>query len=107
MDNKKVGGRIRHARRAAGLTQEQLAEKTGVTQTTISAIERGVRTPSLALFVDIVNAVGATANEPLSDVVTTKTFSNAEIAKLSELLKDRSSEESKKIFAVIKALLEP
>jgi tetratricopeptide (TPR) repeat protein/transcriptional regulator with XRE-family HTH domain len=36
------GDHLRHARRAAGLTQEELAERAGVAPETVSALERGV-----------------------------------------------------------------
>lgn len=43
-----VGQRLRDARLAAGLTQEKLAERVGVSVQTVSRIERGVqrRTPA-------------------------------------------------------------
>lgn len=42
-----VGGRLRTARRSAGLTQKQLADELGVESITVSRWERGVTTPSL------------------------------------------------------------
>lgn len=37
-----MGTRVRRARKAEGLSQEQLAKKVGVTQPTISDIEKGI-----------------------------------------------------------------
>lgn len=45
MDAAKVGERLRVARAAAGLTQEQAADKLGVARTTLVAIEGGDRQP--------------------------------------------------------------
>lgn len=42
-----VAGRLRTARRSAGLTQKQLAEALGVESITVSRWERGVTTPTL------------------------------------------------------------
>jgi predicted ATPase/DNA-binding XRE family transcriptional regulator len=39
-----LGGRLRALRQAAGLTQEELAERAGVTAHAVSALERGTRT---------------------------------------------------------------
>lgn len=43
----KVAIRIRELRRAAGLTQSQLAEMSGLSEDTIGALERGKSYPSL------------------------------------------------------------
>ena len=45
---KKIGQRIREIRKKRGLTQEQLAEKTGVTDKFIGAVERGESFASFA-----------------------------------------------------------
>lgn len=43
--------RLKLARKRFGMTIEQLAECTGVAQTSISAYERGVHTPSMSVLV--------------------------------------------------------
>ena len=48
MDNREIGTRIRLARRDAGLTQEKLAEKIGV-----STVESGSRAPGLETLVKL------------------------------------------------------
>ena len=45
------------AREAAGLTQRELAEKSGIPQSTIARIERGANT-SIVTMVKIANALG-------------------------------------------------
>lgn len=47
---------IRDARTAAGLTQQQLADKLGVAQQRIAEYERGVRDPAASMFVKILEA---------------------------------------------------
>ncbi len=44
-----IVNRVNASRTKAGLTQEELAEKVGVTRQTIIAIERGNYTPSVLL----------------------------------------------------------
>lgn len=62
MDNKMIkvtiGNNIRKYRKAAGLTQQQLAEKVGVATSFISRCEQGQKLfgiPSLLLLADVLN----------------------------------------------------
>lgn len=49
---------VREARRRAGLTQEELADRAGVPQSTIGRIESGARVPSTVLVERLVRAAG-------------------------------------------------
>lgn len=51
------------ARVEANLTQQQLADKVGVTRQTISLIEKGKYNPTLRLCLDICYAVNKTLDE--------------------------------------------
>ena len=51
------------ARVQVGLTQQQLAEKIGVTRQTISLIEKGKYNPTLKLCLDICYAVNQSLDE--------------------------------------------
>ena len=51
---------VAHARAQAGLSQRQLAELTGIDQSDISKIERGVANPSLSTLERIASALGGT-----------------------------------------------
>lgn len=53
MDNREIGARIRLARRDAGLTQEKLAEKIGVSTVFVSQLESGSRAPGLETLVKL------------------------------------------------------
>lgn len=58
--------RVVHERRAAlGLTQEQLAEVTGLHRTYISDIERGARNLSIKSLMRLAEAMGVEASELL------------------------------------------
>jgi transcriptional regulator with XRE-family HTH domain len=52
------GTLIREARRRAGLTQRQLAERLGTTQSAIARLERGGTEPSFDRVVEAVRACG-------------------------------------------------
>lgn len=56
---------IRDARTRAGLTQVQLAERAGVTQSVISTYENGRREPSLAALQRLLRAAGFAATVDL------------------------------------------
>jgi putative transcriptional regulator len=45
----KIANRVRELRNEAALTQEELADKIGVTRVTINCLERGVYSPSIEL----------------------------------------------------------
>lgn len=49
---------ISAARRAAGLTQSELAERSGTSQATISAYEHGTKMPSSATLARVLGATG-------------------------------------------------
>ena len=53
MDQKRIGAFIRDTRKEAGLTQEQFAEKLGVSQRSVSRWETGRTMPDYALLPDI------------------------------------------------------
>lgn len=69
MKSNKIGIRIRQKRIANGYTQLQFAEKLDISVNYLSAIERGVKTPKFETFIAIANALGASADELLMDVV--------------------------------------
>lgn len=62
-DIHKVKNNVKMARVQMNLTQQQLAEKTGVTRQTISLIEKGKYNPSLKLCLDICYVVNKSLNE--------------------------------------------
>ena len=67
-----MGDRIREARKKLDLTQEQLAEKLDVTFTYISSIERGLKLPSMPLFIKLVEVLDVSADYLLRDTVSTR-----------------------------------
>lgn len=53
-DYKKILGlNVRHARKALGVSQEELGLEIGIDRTYISGIERGVRNPSLDVIIKL------------------------------------------------------
>ena len=103
MDLKSVGARIKAAREAACLTQEELAERVGISRTHVSVIERGAKAPRLETFVAIANALGASADALLLDVV--KQSVQSETTELSGLIAHLSDPEHRRILRALRALL--
>lgn len=62
MDKVKIGSRIREARLRKGFTQEALAEKADIGASYLSDIERGVKFPSLSMFVTIIETLDISAD---------------------------------------------
>lgn len=67
MNYYEIGQRIRKFRKACNLSQEELAEKVGISTTHMSHIETGNTKLSLSVFVDIANALSVQTDELLHD----------------------------------------
>jgi transcriptional regulator with XRE-family HTH domain len=60
-----LGRRIARARKAAGMTQDKVAEKLGLTKGAVSQWENDTTTPDLGYFIEFCKAVNASADEVL------------------------------------------
>ncbi|MCW1908660.1 MAG: HAD-IA family hydrolase [Candidatus Saccharibacteria bacterium] len=73
MDEKSLGKRLQEARRSAGLTQQELCHKAGLSYSTLAKIERGaIKSPSIFTIVQIAAAVGTTLDELMGQPTSTK-----------------------------------
>lgn len=67
MDMRKLIGRnVRRLRDACGMTQEELAERSGFSQQYISGLERGHRNPTIVSLYELALALGSTPVEFLT-----------------------------------------
>lgn len=67
MDEKGLGNRLQQARRAAGLTQQELCQKSGLSYSTLAKIERGaIKSPSIFTIQQIAAALETTVDILLS-----------------------------------------
>lgn len=71
MNKLTMGDRIREARKKQGLTQEQLAERLDVSVEFIGQIERGLKLPSMQVFIKILKSLNVSADYLLRDSVST------------------------------------
>lgn len=66
-----MGDRIKEARKKKGLTQEQLAERLDVSVEFVGQIERGLKLPSMNVFIKLIEALNVSADYLLRDSVST------------------------------------
>lgn len=98
-----IGKNIRKFRLDKKLRQEDLAEKAGLSANYIGMVERGEKIPSLETFINIVNALGITADMVMTDVLETGyTVKNS---MLNEKLSKLSADDRAKIYEVIDILI--
>jgi transcriptional regulator with XRE-family HTH domain len=62
-DSVRFGEAVRQARNAAGLTQEDLADRAGLDRSYVGGIERGERNPTLLVIAKIAAGLGISLGE--------------------------------------------
>lgn len=67
MDKVELGRKIQEARKKMGYTQESLAEKADIGIMYLGEIERGVKMPSLKIFIKLITALNISADYVLRD----------------------------------------
>ena len=77
IDKEKFGAFLARLRKEKGLTQKELAERTGINQADISKLENGTRNPSLKLLKRLADGMGM----DLKLVFTPKEPQNLKLAK--------------------------
>jgi len=65
IDGERLGARLRELRLEAGLTQAELARRTGIHRPNIARVEAGRHTPSLETLARIANAIGVSTTHVL------------------------------------------
>ena len=70
MIDKRIGKRLKQRREELGLTQEDLAEKLGLTPNYISTVERGASFPRCEKLILLLNGLEASADAVFCDVLT-------------------------------------
>lgn len=71
MDKNILGSRIRSARKEKGFTQEELAEKVDISLAYMGEIERGVKYPSMNVFIKLVEVLDVSADYLMRDKLET------------------------------------
>ncbi len=71
-----VGNNIVNSRKRKNLSQRKLAKAVGISPSYLSKIEIGKQTPSLDVFIKILNELNESANFIFSDLLTYNTMQN-------------------------------
>lgn len=101
MDLQKIGKFIAKMRREKNLTQQDLAERSGITDRAVSHWENGRSLPDVSLFKDLCNILGISINELISGEI----ISNDKIIKKSDEIIINTLVEKKKIKKVSRNII--
>jgi len=101
MNYVEIGEKIRKYRKEKGFSQEELAERVGISVTHMSHIETANTKLSLPVFVSITEALGIKADDLLNDKRGECDTNVSE--ELSELLSECSEREARIILDVARA----
>ena len=99
MDYYRIGQKIRKYRKAHGFSQEQLAEKVGISVTHMSHIETANTKLSLPVFVELANALEVQLDDLLSETLSER---KASLNELMELLEGCSAQQIRVITDIAK-----
>lgn len=70
MDKAALGKRLRDIRQKKGYTQYALADRSGIGNVYLGEIERGLKMPSLNIFIKLIDALDVSADYLLRDELT-------------------------------------
>lgn len=104
LDDKAIGKRIKIARIRTGLTQENVADRIGITPQHVSNIETGNSSVSLTTLVAIANLLGTTMDELLCDTLVKS--KEVFCMEADEVLRDCSEYEVRVLVDILKAAKE-
>ncbi len=104
MIDKRIGKRIKQRREELGLTQEQFAEKAGLTTNYVSTVERGASFPRCEKLITILNTLETSADAIFCDVLNVPT--NYQIGRLSQQLTALPPEAQKRIVQMLELMIQ-
>ncbi len=105
MNQEKIGKYIATCRKNKKITQEQLAEKLGVTSKSVSRWENGKTMPDVSLFHPLCKELNITINDLLSGETTSKKIFDLSSDRLVDYSKYIKRKEKKKIIVLSVGLI--
>ena len=107
LDYYKIGQRIRKSRKAQGYSQEQLAERVGISLPHMSHIETANTKLSLQVLADIAEALGVSADELLTDAPERRrTEAQEEVARVLDECDPRQAKAMARMIRSIKSAMD-
>ena len=104
MDDKLIGDRIRDARKKAGLTQLQLADRIFVSESYIALIESNKRNPSTAVLSKIAEVLNLTTDHILFEA-SSRTLDSYTLD-WQKLIENRSPQEIETALQLLRSYFE-
>lgn len=104
MIDPRIGKRIKQCREKLGLTQEEFAEKTGLTTNYISTLERGASFPRCEKLILLINALEVSADAIFCDVVNHS--SQYMVSELSETIEKLPLDAQKRVLNVLEIMVQ-
>jgi|ERR1700733_12294121 transcriptional regulator with XRE-family HTH domain len=99
------GRKVRAVRKAAHISREQAAEKSGITPNYMGEVERGEKWPSLDVICAIATALNISPHV-LFDFEDQETDPNVLIQMLHRMIDNRTTEQQQQALRVLKGLFE-
>lgn len=111
MIDKRIGKRVKQARERLGITQEDLAEKTGLTTNYISTVERGMSFPRCEKLIILLNGLETSADSIFCDVLehicdVLEHSGEAKASELSKKIADLPPEAQKRILQMVELMIQ-
>lgn len=104
MIDKRIGKRVKQCREQLGLSQEELAEKTGLTANYISTIERGMSFPRCEKLIILLNGLEVSADAIFCDVL--EHSAGYQASALSDRLAALPPQAQKRILQMVELMIQ-
>lgn len=101
MDKTNLGKRLRESRMNKGLTLQALAKKAEIGEVYLGEIERGLKTPSMNIFIKIIEALNVSADYVLRDELSSGSIYIFD--EITDKLKDLSPQQRKTAADILDA----
>jgi transcriptional regulator with XRE-family HTH domain len=99
-----LGKKVRFYREKAGLTQAELAEKSGLSDNFIGLIERGIKHPKLTTLTKISAVLGVQLHELFHPLNTGEEENKIALKELKELLNKKSFKDAKLLLSIYRTI---
>jgi transcriptional regulator with XRE-family HTH domain len=100
-----LGNKIREIRKKRGLTQEELAWKSGISLNFMGQIERGHKKPSIKTLKKISEILGIPPAAFFEEIKYVPPKEDLLVEKIKSLLKEGSEADKKLIYKIVKSML--
>lgn len=103
--SQQLGSQIRNIRISLGISQEELAFKSGISAAHLGQIERGVKAPTITTISKIASALNITLPILFSFDITNTPNNTNKLNKINAYLSNLSEDELNDILKIIKAIM--